>query len=387
MKILKTLIAPLIAAILAGSTAFAQQVPQIAPPAGFSEGTETKLTDVQIVDLVPWAKNSKRDLEELLLDADTIGSPVTKKQVLLKGIQNLVLQSQPLKSELLMRYVLNRALVVNTEIENEAIAPNGGKAPTGIVDQQIRLLTLSAKMAVKYFESDLAFLNGAVTKKDVNLVTLPYAKFGLEYAEFLMNLNNSITDASAQYNIGVIALGLLQWDLYRDQNKVAFADSITKINSFLKTLPECAGLQDDNTSETYVRLIKRKFKTVGESIRQRGSELGVAFSVVQSTLSGQATKINKPESEINKCASMLTTKSRFSGYFQNAVPFCTNYSADQVSCAIDLGSKLRFSGYINDAFSFCAKYTATQIACAVDLGSKLRFSGYINDAFSYCNDK
>ncbi|MBI2606434.1 MAG: hypothetical protein HYW49_10175 [Deltaproteobacteria bacterium] len=285
MKTLKTLI---LTTVLGSSlTAFAQQAPQqvplITPPAGFSEGTETKLTDVQIVDLVPWAKNSKRDLEELLLDADTIGSPVVKKRTLLAGIQNLVISSQPLKSELLMRYVLNRALVVNTEIENEAIAQNSGKAPIGIVDQQIRLLTLSAKMAVKYFESDLAFLNGAVTKKDVNLVTLPYASFGLEYAEFLMNLNNSITDASAQYNIGVIALGLLQWDLYRDQNKVAFADSITKINSFLKTIPERANGQDDNQSAVYVRQIKRRFQSVTESIRQRLTALDPASTQTQTS--------------------------------------------------------------------------------------------------------
>ena len=41
-------------------------VPVIQPPAGFDEGTETRLASNQVDEILPWATNSKIQLKDLL---------------------------------------------------------------------------------------------------------------------------------------------------------------------------------------------------------------------------------------------------------------------------------------------------------------------------------
>ena len=43
-------------------------------------------------------------------------------------------------------------------------------------------------------------------------------------AAFLTDLSNSVFDASAEYQLYRLSLGLLQWDLYRDNDRFKFAD-------------------------------------------------------------------------------------------------------------------------------------------------------------------
>ena len=229
----------------------------ITAPTEFDEGTETKLPDQLTRELIPWATNSKLELEELL-DFIKTQNFLDQKRTLIQGIRDTVLASAPKRTELLMRYVLNRGLKVVDILEQEA-----DSSVAGVLDQQVRVLKQSVQMALKYYENDLAYLNSQ-SKKD--LVNLPFAQFGMEYAVFLMELNKSVLDASAQYEIGITALGLLQWDLYRDSARQAYAPAIMRIQAFLKMMPEKAGTNDIATVQR-IRQIKKKVQQVMELVK------------------------------------------------------------------------------------------------------------------------
>lgn len=171
---------------------------------------------------MPWAKDSKFFLVDLL---DNIGPLATDDKIekLVEGIKQVVQESAPKNSELLMRYVLNRALILNDLIDKEA-----DSEAVGTKDVLIRTLISSIKMAITYYEIDMDNLK--TPAKQSSFIT-----FGMEYFTFLTELNKSIFDASAQYLIQRTALEWFQWDLYRDLNNKMYAPQIVKINNSLKT--------------------------------------------------------------------------------------------------------------------------------------------------------
>ncbi|MEA9356915.1 hypothetical protein SHI21_11890 [Bacteriovorax sp. PP10] len=195
-------------------------IPVIAKPSVLQEGTQRELTANQIAELLPWAKNSKVFLNELLNSVQGLSS-VDKLERFEDGIKSVVVESAPKNSELLMRYILNRALVVNDLLKSEINADQ-----TGAVDTKLRVLTSSIKMAIDYYDTDIETL-----KKKSNV---PFINFGIQYFNFLSELNKSIFDASASYYIQRTALEWLQWDLYRDLNNQTMAPQIVKINNALK---------------------------------------------------------------------------------------------------------------------------------------------------------
>ena len=215
-------------------------LPVIAKPAILEEGTQRNLTPAQIAELLPWAKDSKIFLNDLLENTQGLS---THDQIerLTDGIANAVGESAPKNSELLMRYALNRALVLNEILAKEMDADAVGSA-----DIKLRVLKASIKMSLKYYDTDMMILS----KKAV----APYVVFGLDYYEFLNELNKSIFDASAQYSIQRTSLEWLQWDMYRDLNNTRYASQIVKINNGLKTFP--TRKLSDAQSISYIRQMK-----------------------------------------------------------------------------------------------------------------------------------
>jgi hypothetical protein len=216
-------------------------LPVINKPLALEEGTQRVLTEAQIAELLPWAKDSKNFLVDLLDNVKDL-SATEKVDRLLDGIQSVVSDSATKNSELLMRYALNRALVVsnllNVEMDADAV---------GTIDAKVRVLILSIKMALKYYDTDM----NTISKK----TTSPFASFGVDYFSFLTELNKSIFDASAEYNIQRTSLEWLQWDLYRDLTNNQYASQILKINNALKTFP--AKKLSDAQSLSYIRQMKK----------------------------------------------------------------------------------------------------------------------------------
>lgn len=228
-------------------------LPTVTAPAGFEEGTESQLSADQMSEILPWAENSETTLKDLLETTRSFGY-VEARDTLVRGIEDLVLASAPKRTELLMRYVLNRALKVHRQIEAQVDV-----SQPGVIDLQVRMLRASVRLAFKYYQSDLAYMNGRFVEKKTDLAGLPYASFGLEYAHFLMTLDQSLFDASAQYEIATLTLGLLEWDLYRDKDKLLYAPVIAKIDRFLKLAPKAAPAQDGD-SVKWLRRVKKVYQ-------------------------------------------------------------------------------------------------------------------------------
>lgn len=216
-------------------------VPIVSRPSVLQEGTQRDLTPAQVAELLPWAKNSKVFLMDLLESLQNISS-ADKVDRMVEGIKQVVGESAPKNSELLMRYSLNRALVVNDIIKKEMDANE-----VGAIDAQIRVLASSIKLAIKYYDTDMLTLS--------QKSSTPYITYGLDYFSFLTELNKSIFDASAQYSIQRTSLEWLQWDLYRDLNNTSYASHIVKINNNLKLLP--TKKITDAQAITYIRQMKQ----------------------------------------------------------------------------------------------------------------------------------
>ncbi len=247
-----------------------------------NEGTQVELSQEQISEILPWAKNSKIFLENLLEDVAGLRK-AEQLQQLKGGIRDVVLKSAPKNTELLMRYVLNRSMKLVDVISTESVSGD-----RGIMSNQLRLLKRSVEMALGYYKSDLSYLNGEDDSED----RVSFGVFGLEYSVFLADLGKSILDASAQYKVIRTGLGFLQWDLYRDQNNKLFAPSIMSLNNVLKANPEDVEASDQNYLER-IRQLKRVYKKQKNSIvqklriagvqvrKERRKERGVSSSVLQ----------------------------------------------------------------------------------------------------------
>ncbi len=241
---MKTKTMALILVTLMSLSSFAGEeisLPSITKPDALEEGTQRQLSDAQIAELIPWAKNSKMFLKDLL---DSIQGLSTEDKIerLDFGIKQVVSESAPKHSELLMRYVLNRAIVVKDILTKEM-----DSAAVGTADAKLRNLVASINLAIKYYEIDM----NTLSKKSIP----DFQIFGEDYFKFLSELNKSIFDASAQYSIQRTSLEWLQWDLYRDLNNTRHAANIIKINNALKMVP--AGKQSDFQYIKNIQQLKR----------------------------------------------------------------------------------------------------------------------------------
>lgn len=230
------------------------KIPLIKSPQALEEGTQRELSPAQVAELLPWAKDSKVFLKDLLDNVQAL-STTDKIDRLLDGVKTVVGESAPKNSELLMRYTLNRGLVISDIITRET-----SETTVGVTDLKLRILRASIKLAIKYYDADMA----SMTSK----TPTPFIVYGSDYFEFLTDLNKSIFDASAQYAIQRTALEWLQWDLYRDINNTSYASWIVKINNSLKTFPNKR--LGDAQSIAYIRQMKTTIAGFGSGQAVQG---------------------------------------------------------------------------------------------------------------------
>ncbi|MBY0414858.1 MAG: hypothetical protein K2Q18_11865 [Bdellovibrionales bacterium] len=211
----------------------------------FLEGTERELSVSQIQELLPWAKNSKLRLEDLLKSLDGL-SATDKIEKLVNEIKYAVIESAPKNSELFMRYTLNRALALDNVFLKEM-----NQDAVGSPDIRLKVLLSSVKMALRYYDTDVALIEKRTTP--------PYASYGIEYFRFLNEVNKSVIDASAQYEIGRTSLAWYQNDLFRDLNQKVYAPSIYKINDELRrNFPERKSEQKVSDAKNIIAIRQMK---------------------------------------------------------------------------------------------------------------------------------
>lgn len=254
MKLAHTITTLMILSSLAFSTMIkADEVilPVITAPSLLKEGTQTTLSEAQIAELLPWAKNSRVFLTDLQDSVQNLNM-ADKIDRLVDGITNTVTESSTKQSELLMRYILNRGLVVH-DILNKKMDADA----VGTQDVKLRVLRSTIVMALKYYDTDMETLSKGTPA--------PFVLFGMDYFNFLNDLNKSIFAASAQYSIQRTALEWLQWDLYRDLNNAGFASQIVKINNQLKIFPTTQ--LSDKQSISYIA----QMKLIGQQLDLEGT--------------------------------------------------------------------------------------------------------------------
>jgi hypothetical protein len=225
--------------------------PQVAQTTGSSaldEGTETTISPERMAALQAYLTKSNATLKGLLDDIS--GQPYRKaKEILVAGIRSTVISSDPKASETLLRWVLNRGLKTVEQIDK--IADN---TKAGVVDQEVRILKHSIEMALEYYENDIAYVNSLNSGHSVQL---PYAKFGIEYVQFIMPINESLLNSQASYMIAIRALSYFAVDMSKDQSFEAYGPVIGRLESFLKTHPLTAPSSREAVRE--MREIRKKY--------------------------------------------------------------------------------------------------------------------------------
>lgn len=239
------------------------------PSGPLDEGTDEGLNLQDRARLSDWALNTKLGLEEILMNIEPL-KMVEKKRMLVECIENVVIDSAPLSSETLLRYTLTRALKANEVIEEEGLRKNLPFVAAGTIDQQVRLLRESVKMALDYYKNDVAYINGKNTKLR-DLIAPEYAAFGARYNDLILKLSSSLFDATAQYGILRKSIGWFAKDLSKDVKAEAFGRIAINLDNSYRTLPDpTAYVLDDTSAVIHGRKAKRSLlqaKTALDSVK------------------------------------------------------------------------------------------------------------------------
>lgn len=238
------------------------------------EGTDEGLSVQDRSRLADWALNTKLGLEEILMNIEPL-RVVEKKRMLVECVENIVIDSAPLSSETLLRYTLTRALKANEVIEEEGLRSNLPFVAAGTIDQQVRLLRESVKMALLYYKNDVAYINGKNTKVR-DLIAPEYAAFGARYNDLLLKLSSSIFDATAQYGILRKSLGWFAKDLSKDVKSEAFGRIAINLDNSYRSLPDPAAYPMDDTSAVIQgRVAKRALLQAKSAMDSVKKSLGI----------------------------------------------------------------------------------------------------------------
>lgn len=199
-------------AFLAPTPGFGQAI-QVKAPKGFEEGTETRLSAGQLEELKPWATNSMIRIRDVLKVHKDKSGAVARK-ALYDSYQQIVQESEGKRAEILMRFVLKRAVLFADRLKDQIDANN--KLAN---DQVMRILRISGEMALEYYESDYEFKDGVARLRNLSDKEIDYGSFAVDYVTMLMTIMESMPDISAEYTLARLAIGLFQFDLNRDLNR------------------------------------------------------------------------------------------------------------------------------------------------------------------------
>lgn len=184
-----------------------------------------KLTDEFVDSLRPFANSLPRRLENLLYAASDF-SHLEAETIIYNGIVNILDTQTNRFHESLAIEVLERATLIHQVLVEETDLESSSASQV-----RVRLLTRAIDLVLqKYLGSDIDYLN--------SFNDIDYFKFGIEYFEYLNELNKSIFDATAQYRIEKLCLEFLRYDFARDLHYQSYATQIVEISDSLVAYPK-----------------------------------------------------------------------------------------------------------------------------------------------------
>src|SRR5690606_32664335 len=162
-------------------------------------------------------------------------------------VEKVVLNSGSKRYQTLMRFALNRGLLLVNELEREA-----DSNVQGTIENQLDILTKTINISLKFYESDLDYQKRIEDGKSA--VEIDNARFGYALAKELYAANINIFDASAQYRNLYKTLEMLNWDLTQDRYARNYSEVIWDIYNNLERLSEVPTRDDLQTVENTRKL-------------------------------------------------------------------------------------------------------------------------------------
>jgi hypothetical protein len=225
------------------------------PPA--REGTKTQLSASEIADLKQWVENAKHDLS-ILQDEHERGSLEERRSSLTRDFEAIVGRSGKKENELLMRYVLNRALEIS-----EIVGPTPDPSE---LQSLVSFLDATIELSKGFYTDDQKYLE-AIGKGVAAELQTPMDVFAYKYTELLLGFSRTFLRPELEYRITYKALGWLGNDLNSSRNlsRVQHSEVIVRIGRLQAKFPE----EPAGASHEILKSI-RKFKW---EYRERVSQL------------------------------------------------------------------------------------------------------------------
>jgi hypothetical protein len=252
--------------MLVSASAYAQT--SLEYPGGPHAGT----TDAEIQKLGAWAKNVQLELSRVEAKISNMTDDTEIKRVLLDKMKQVAGDSGLRPGDLLLRQSLYAGVVLSDIIDQEGLK----KGPTpGEVYQQVKILKKAIAMAKDYYVSDQVYVDGLLKHRAEVHFNNKLVEFGVRLSRFIIKQSTSMLplDATASYGMMKWALGVLDRKLLEDDRNVAFASTITYLNSELQAYPEMDLMPSDVDAILKIRDLKSLAKQIFKEIEDTQKSL------------------------------------------------------------------------------------------------------------------
>lgn len=204
----------------------------------YTDGPTSKIDQASIDEITAYTKNAATAISRLKNMAEQISDSEKLKQELSSGIHKMIKDYQNTRSARLLIYSLQACEKMVNFIDEATIQRGLQYTPQGTVDQQVRIMKRTLDFAEKYYQSDLTFVNGVLTK--VESKTNPkFVEYGIELNNFVLKLSDGLLSARANYGMIRWSLAVLANNIKNDKELgIAYASTRARIAEvLLKQLP------------------------------------------------------------------------------------------------------------------------------------------------------
>ncbi len=263
-----------------------------------TEGTKIDLSEEDVAALRQWVDTAKYGLDKIPDTIRYIKNSNEKRATLVREFKKIVKDSGNKENEMLMRYVLNRASVVN-----DMVGPN----PSNLVlDSLLSFLLKSRELAVEFYVDDVKFLEalhgGSLNSENIELK--PMAYFAQVYASEVFLLAKTFLNPQLEYSFSRAALGWLGNDLNSPRNleRALFSGDILQIKELLDTrYPDPTKVSQSNDKcLDLINSIKFEYR---EKLK-KNLELQIAPALSRIKAKKEAEKLAKENAEKERLASL-----------------------------------------------------------------------------------
>jgi formylglycine-generating enzyme required for sulfatase activity len=201
----------------------------------------TDLSTNEIDKISQWMKNSRNDLKDLLVRVGDEADHFRRTALLRAGISRVIEGSFPKNTELQMRVVLHRALKLERRVSRQSSEKGFNRFGEAFLKGAINL-------ALKYYTSDLSYLQDKKNKRDLG-------SFAAKTYNFFLEQGKKIVDVTAQYQYLYSVMSIFKIDLFRSPiNKAPkVARIISQIHNGLRFLPQA--VSNDSIARENLRKI------------------------------------------------------------------------------------------------------------------------------------